>query len=230
VLTRFQLEVAEAVAGIAGPAGFALAGGGALIAQGLVDRPTRDLDFFTTAPEAVRNTAAKVESALITSGFEVSRSVDAESFVRLEIRRDRDECEVDLGHDARRWPTVNQPPVGAVLAPEELAADKTLALVGRAAARDFVDVRALEARFGRDRLCELAADKDPGFRRVYLADALSKFDRLDRDRFDVGDVGYADLRRWAWDWRVLLFEQARHIPEERHLLDGLDRGGPEIGF
>ena len=156
--------------------------------------------------------------------------MDAPSFVRLEVSRDDNACEVDLGHDARRWPVIEKPVIGAVLAPEELAADKTLALLGRAAARDFVDVHALEAVFGRDRLCELAADKDPGFRRVYLAEALSKFDRLDRDRFEVGDQAYADLRRWAWQWRVLLIEEARHIPEERRLLPGLERGGPEIGL
>jgi hypothetical protein len=46
-----------------------------------------------------------------------------------------------------------------------VAADKTLALFGRAAARDLVDVAALSKQYPLERLCELAAEKDPGFDR-----------------------------------------------------------------
>lgn len=49
--------------------------------------------------------------------------------------------------------------------PEEVAADKTLALFDRPAARDLVDVAALSQRYILEQLCELAAEKDPGFDR-----------------------------------------------------------------
>lgn len=49
--------------------------------------------------------------------------------------------------------------------PEEVAADKTLALFIRATARDLVDVAALSQRYILEQLCELAAEKDPGFDR-----------------------------------------------------------------
>jgi hypothetical protein len=60
-----------------------------------------------------------------------------------------------------------------VLHPDEVAADKTLALFGRAAARDLVDVAALSERYTLQQLCELAAEKDAGFDRRVLADALA---------------------------------------------------------
>lgn len=45
----------------------------------------------------------------------------------------------------------------------DLAADKTLALFGRAATRDFVDVYMLLGRFELSQLMAWAQQKDPGF-------------------------------------------------------------------
>jgi hypothetical protein len=46
-LTAFQVQVAQLFFGLPASDGFVLAGGGALLAQGLTARPTQDLDFFT---------------------------------------------------------------------------------------------------------------------------------------------------------------------------------------
>jgi hypothetical protein len=46
-LTAFQVEVAQIFFSLPAAEGFLLAGGAALIAHGLIDRPTRDLDVFT---------------------------------------------------------------------------------------------------------------------------------------------------------------------------------------
>lgn len=43
-LTAFQVEVARLFFGLPASEGFLLAGGGALLASGLTDRPTHDLD------------------------------------------------------------------------------------------------------------------------------------------------------------------------------------------
>lgn len=51
LLTSFQIEVARLFFSLPASGGFLLAGGGALLAQGLTARPTQDLDFFTQ-PEA----------------------------------------------------------------------------------------------------------------------------------------------------------------------------------
>ena len=49
-----------------------------------------------------------------------------------------------------------------MLSGEELAIDKVLALFGRAEARDFVDLMALEPRYGLERLCEDASSERGG--------------------------------------------------------------------
>ena len=47
-LTAFQIEVSRVFLDLPQSAGFLLAGGAALAAQGLTDRPTQDLDLFTS--------------------------------------------------------------------------------------------------------------------------------------------------------------------------------------
>jgi len=229
VLSDVQVEIARIVSETAREFGFALAGGGALIHLGIVDRVTRDLDFFSERQDMVNLAADDVERALRQAGFETGRPVDALGFVRIEASRGDEVCEVDLGHDARRWP-VQQQDVGPTVALEELAADKTLALLGRAAPRDFIDVRALAELFGTDRLCELAADKDLGFSRRHLADALQKIDRLARDQFEVNDQQFEELQRWVFTWRAVLLEQVRQMERPRAIDRDPGIEGPDLGI
>ena len=67
----FQAEVAwTALAGIGGQ-GFALAGAGALIAHGLIDRLTQDLDLFSPMPGGAGHVAGTLQRALEAAGFQV---------------------------------------------------------------------------------------------------------------------------------------------------------------
>ncbi|MGH8936373.1 MAG: nucleotidyl transferase AbiEii/AbiGii toxin family protein [Acidimicrobiia bacterium] len=111
--------------------------------------------------------------------MEVERVQVAEGFARLVVFSDGKGTTVDLAWDARLLPP-ERTPEGPILAEEELAADKMLALFGRAAARDFVDVWVLASRYGLERLCRLAAEKDPGFDRLMLAEMLGRMRRLPR--------------------------------------------------
>lgn len=111
---------------------------------------------------------------------------------------------------------MTQTELGRVLATDELAADKMLALFGRAAARDFVDVYTLAGFFGEERLSELAAQKDLGFDQRHFADALGAFSRLDRDLFEVSDATYESIRTWSDSWRTRLLER------------GIEHGIPEV--
>jgi Nucleotidyl transferase AbiEii toxin, Type IV TA system len=100
---------------------------------------------------------------------------------------------------------------GRVLHPDEVAADKTLALFGRAAARDLVDVAALSERYPLERLCELAAEKDAGFDRRVFADALSAAAAHSDAAF--AELGLepetvAALRAAAARWRSQLLDAA----------------------
>ena len=87
-----------------------------------------------------------------------------------------------------------------MLSLEELAADKTLALDGRAAARDFQDVAALRRHFSWTALLELASEKDAGFGVERFLEAIAAFDRLDADDFDTSLAGYERLRTEVAEW------------------------------
>jgi nucleotidyltransferase AbiEii toxin of type IV toxin-antitoxin system len=102
--------------------------------------------------------------------------------------------------------------LGAVLSLEELAADKLLALFGRAEARDFVDVYLLSARLGIDRMLGLAKEKDAGFDQYVLATTIDAIERHRREEFDVRDEEYERLRTFYRDLRAQLIERA--LPSE----------------
>lgn len=200
MLTRLQERIRRTLSHLPDGGDLALAGGAALIVWGVVSRPTQDLDFFATSAATVNELVPKIEGALTADGLEVRRVQVADGFARLIVTGGGEETLVDVAWDARRFP-LEVTEEGPVLAVDEVAGDKLLALFGRAAARDFVDVDALIERYGLDRLCELAAEKDPGFDRLVLADMLGRIGRLPRAEFAMDDAGYHDLvarvRRWA---------------------------------
>jgi hypothetical protein len=88
VLTPLQEQVAEIIAGLEEAREFALAGGGALIARGDVERRTRDSDFFGLTPAAVDRPVPAVDRALQAAGLTVRHIQESSGFARL-IRRER---------------------------------------------------------------------------------------------------------------------------------------------
>lgn len=210
VLTGLQQRVARIVADLPEARGFVLAGGAALLVHGLTDRPTNDLDFFTTTPADVAALRSALEAALVQAAlaFRVERATEA--FVRLSVTDGTQHTLVDLAWDARLRPTVATA-LGPVLHQEELAADKVLALFGRAEPRDFLDVYRLAQRLGMDRLLHLAQEKDAGFSPKHLAESLGRINRLDRADFGLNDAAYRALRRWVTRTQQAL--EGRQPPE-----------------
>jgi hypothetical protein len=208
VLSPLQERVAEIVAGLDEAEGFALAGGAALIARGDVQRQTRDLDFFGLSGDAVDRLAPAVRRALSAAGFVVGHVQVNPGFVRLIVSEGDERTELDLAADARLFPA-EPGRLAPTLTGEELAADKVLAVFGRAEARDFADLMALEPRYGLDRLCELAAEKDLGFDLAVFAEMLGRLDRLRRDEFELDDAEYEQLRSAVNRWRERALELQR---------------------
>lgn len=83
-LTDFQLEVARSFFALPASDGFLLAGGGALLANGLTDRPTQDLDFFRSSPDVVTARDA-FEATAVDRGWRVARLRDHDDFVRVQV-------------------------------------------------------------------------------------------------------------------------------------------------
>ena len=196
MLTELQHRVRGIVAGLPGGAAAALAGGAALIVTGVVRRGTEDLDFFAPHPEPIGPILDALEVGLSAAGLGVTRLRSTETYARLLIESDSDSTYVDLAADFRLMPAL-QTADGAILADQELAADKTLALVGRAEPRDYIDFQALAQRFSLDELCDLAAAKDGGFGPSLLADALNYIEEYNRHVFDLDDDDYRALVAFA---------------------------------
>ncbi len=192
MLTDLQQRIRRIVARLPESGSFALAGGGALIVSGVVERFTGDLDFFAPYPHSVDDLLESAHIAFEANGLQVTRLLSGPTFARLRIDSDTDSTYVDLATDYRLMPALPTDD-GAVLAADELAADKVLALAGRAAARDYLDFQALAARYSIDELCELAVSKDPGFTPEHLAGALDSFDRIEPSDFNISTDAYQAL-------------------------------------
>jgi hypothetical protein len=184
----------------------ALAEGGAMLAHGFVTRRTQDVDLFTELDEREATEIAEaLRHALHGHGLRTrptERGPHDHRFVVVDPSS-HTECAVEIFPDGGRLHPRVALELGAVLHPDDLAADKVLALWGRGRPRDYFDVAALIDRFGRSRLLELAATKDRGFTLGTFVDALRAIGRLDdpdwlRDGITTDDAGR--LRRLFTDW------------------------------
>lgn len=104
MLSPLQQRVAEIIAGLDEARDFALAGGGAMIVRGDIERQTRDLDFFGPTADAVDQLVPAVDRALQAAGYTVCHSQESHGFARLIVESDKDRTELDLGADARLFP------------------------------------------------------------------------------------------------------------------------------
>lgn len=118
--------------------GFALAGGYAVQAAGLLERPSEDVDLFTAWDRRDEFTAAvtAVVHAYRDDGLTVETERQYGTFARLAVADGVRVSKVELGVDWR----ANEPilmAIGPVLHPDDAVANKMSALYGRAFARDF---------------------------------------------------------------------------------------------
>ena len=193
MLTPLQERIRRLVGALPNDYELALAGGGGLVVTGVIDRRTRDLDFFARYPAPHAEVVDRVQEALEADGLRVTRLEDESSFARLQVQSGDDSTTVDLGADYRLAVPLRTPS-GAVLAVDDLAADKVLTLEARAEARDFVDFAALTERFTVGELCALAARKDAGFRASRLGRVLAAFENRAPGVYADFPVDYQHLR------------------------------------
>jgi hypothetical protein len=196
--------------------GLALAGGYAVSAHGMGNRPSGDVDLFTSwrhRDEFPELTAAVI-AALEAAGYKVSVIMSAETFTRLTLAGPEDGTEekAELSVDWRSHDPV-QLAIGPVLHADDAVANKVCALFGRALPRDFLDVDAalMSGRYTREQLLELAADADHGFDRLLFADALGALTQITDAAFaeyrtEPGMI--ADMRHRFAQWRHELLAAA----------------------
>jgi hypothetical protein len=100
---------------------------------------------------------------------------------------------------------VTVPGLGPVLALDDLAGWKTVALASRMMARDYVDIAALLKRYTVEQLIALALERDPGLQEADFADAGLRLDRMRDSRLapllsGLGGEDVAWLRKQFAAW------------------------------
>lgn len=196
---------------VGGSYGFALAGGHAIAAHGILERPSEDVDLFADWQRRADFPTAvdEVIAAYLAEGLDVQVDLRLDTFARLHVidpnipdRQHR----VELVANWRAQPPV-QMDIGPVLHPDDVMAGKMDALYNRAAARDFLDIDAAitSVRYTLNQLCDLAHNADAGFDRQLFAAMLGRVDRFDDEDFTeygVSTEHVAALRRRVNDWRT----------------------------
>ncbi len=77
LVSGLHRQVAALALAVAGEHGFALGGGSALLARGVISRPTQDAGLFTGQEHGIQAAAGFVEAALLGAGFRPERQDQA---------------------------------------------------------------------------------------------------------------------------------------------------------
>ena len=216
---EFHRDVAAIALRAAGTHGFALGGGNALIAHGIISRPTEDVDLFTNEDDGVKAAAGAVGDALREAGYGVERQDVAGGLADVfdDIGDGLAEWIVTAPDGAqmmlqmayfdrgRRPVTMEVGPVPdlPVLHLEDVIGSKVCALASRVEPRDYVDTAAALEHYTVDQLITLAKRLDPGLEDRDFADAGRQLDRMpDRvfARYGMGPEDVARLRERFTAW------------------------------
>ena len=139
-------RLAEIGLRVAARYGFALAGGYAVQAHGILTRPSEDVDLFTAweRRDEFATAVDAVVAAYRDGGYSVVVVQQFETFARLSVSdpaAPQQPYKVELAANWRALPPVMMD-IGPVLHPDDVVAGKMSALYTRAEPRDFLDIDA----------------------------------------------------------------------------------------
>jgi len=213
-LNELHREVAIIALRAAAPHGFALGGGNALIAHGIIERPTEDVDVFSDMPGGVEAAADAVESALRDAGFETAREDKTAGLADIfegmgeglaewiVTAPSGEQMLLQMAYfDRACRPVVMD--VGPVLHLEDVVGGKVCALASRAEPRDYLDTAAAMEHYSIDQMIGFAKRLDPGLTDRDFADAGRQLDRWRDGIFapfglSPGEVAAVRQRFEAW--------------------------------
>jgi hypothetical protein len=188
-VSELHRQVAAVALSAAAAHGFALGGGNALIAHGVIDRFTQDVDLFTDEEHGVEAAAEAVQSALQAAGFEAEREDKTAGLADVFE---------GMGEGLAEWTVTvpggqqmmlqmayfdraNQPVImefGPVLDLEDAIGGKVSARATRAVPRDYVDTAAALERYTPAELIGFARRLDPGLTDRDFADAGRRLEQV----------------------------------------------------
>ena len=213
-VSEFHGQVAAVALRAAGPHGFALGGGNALIAHGIIDRFTQDVDVFSDEQGGVEAAADAVEAALRDAGFGTDRRDKAgglsdvfygmgEGLAEWIVTGpDGDQMMLQMAYfDRARRPVTMD--VGPVLDLEDVIGGKVCALASRVEPRDYVDTAAALEHYSVEQMIGFARRLDPGLTDRDFADAVQRLDQWGDGvfaPFGLGPKDVAELRARFTAW------------------------------
>lgn len=184
--------------------GLAVAGGYAIKAHGLVERPSEDIDFATSAIASIEEIMAALAAAYQEAGLDVQ-------VLDIDVRKGHLLVSFPLSGtyrvDVLKEP-LNHPPMmtdfGPVIAMPDAVALKMGALHDRGLPRDLLDVHGAAAHFTGPELISLCrAALDDEFSLGTLRDQLDYAVTYADDafvRYGCPPDEIAKVRAWAQDW------------------------------
>jgi hypothetical protein len=192
-----------------------IAGGVALSAALQTTRLSRDIDVFHDTEAAVTRSWERDRFTLEAAGYVIRPLRERSAYVEAAVSREGQELIMEWAGDSafRFFPLVEDDALGLALHPFDLATNKTLALVGRAEVRDWIDVVACHERLQPlGYLAWASCAKDPGFTPAGIVEQAARSSRYTDEEiaplaFEGTPPAAADLsRRWHG-----ALEEARHI-------------------
>ncbi len=203
-VSRFHGQVATVALRAAASHGFALGGGNALIAHGIVDRVTQDVDVFSDEQGGVEAAAEAVEAALRDAGFGTERRDKTSGLDELFYgigeglaewlvsAPNGEQMLLQLAYfDRARRPVIMD--VGPVLDLEDVVGGKMCALASRVEPRDYVDTAAAMGRYSMEQMIGFARRLDPALTDRDFADAVQQLDQWGDGVFAPFGLGPADV-------------------------------------
>ncbi|HEY3958055.1 MAG TPA: nucleotidyl transferase AbiEii/AbiGii toxin family protein [Streptosporangiaceae bacterium] len=206
-IDRLHRQVARIALHAAAEHGFALAGGNALLAHEVGNRPTQDVDLFTNRADGVDAAAEGVEAALRSAGLRADR-VDktagltgifgpgmgtglAEWIIATPEGR---QMTLQMSYFDRGREPVSMD-VGPVLDLEDVLGGKVNALASRVEPRDYVDTANALESYRPAQLIGFGKRIDPGLRDEDYAEAGRRLDKLSDRRFLAFGLSARDIAR-----------------------------------
>lgn len=200
-----HLRLISAALTLGTPFSLVLAGGYALQAHGLVERPHGNVDLATESPEPTDRMAYAVGAALEARGRQVRTGALTALTAQLTVTDPPtgEPCVLTL-HKEAFWQPPELTEYGPALSLEDAVGTKVRALYDRGAAVDLVDARAAASRFSFPDLEELGRRHahDP-FDLPTLQSRLTGTDfysDADFIRYGLTQEQVTALRAWAQQW------------------------------
>lgn len=195
--------------------GLFLAGGYAMKAHGLVDRPSNDLDFATAHPLPVSELTERVVAGYRAQGFAVTVTPGNYRFARLLVSDPRtgEACDVDL-MKANLMVTPVMIEGCPVVGFDDAIGLKMRAVQDRCIARDLIDAASLAGTYSFERLEWLLRSQEAEFSLERLASRLELAELRGDDQFEQYGLDHEEILRvkrfaaeWAQDINLRLLEE-----------------------